>query len=83
MKQIYLILSFFLFTTVYAQEATTTIYLIRHAEKANDSKDPELSAAGTARAQNWAQYFKDKPVDHFFVTQYKRTSLTVSPIAQV
>jgi len=82
MKQIYLILSLFLITSLYSQEATTTIYLIRHAEKADNSKDPELSAAGTTRAQKWAQYFKDKPIDYFFVTQYQRTVLTAWPIAE-
>ncbi|TRW23401.1 histidine phosphatase family protein [Flavobacterium zepuense] len=82
MKNIYLVITFLFFTKLWSQSATTTIYLIRHAEKVDNSADPELSEAGKARAAKWAQYFKDKPIDYFFVTSYKRTALTAWPIGE-
>jgi len=65
MKNIYLVITLLFFTKLWSQQATTTIYLIRHAEKVDNSADPELSEAGTARAANWAQFFKDKPINYF------------------
>lgn len=82
MKNIYLVIALLFFANSWSQQATTTIYLIRHAEKADNSADPELSDAGMARAENWAQYFKDKPIDYFFVTSYKRTALTAWPVGE-
>lgn len=43
-------------TTMYAQE-TTTIYLIRHAEKADTSRDTELSVEGKVRAKKMGILF--------------------------
>jgi 2,3-bisphosphoglycerate-dependent phosphoglycerate mutase len=59
----------------------TVIYLIRHAEKADASADPDLSAAGLTRANNWAVIFEDVTFDAFYSTDYKRTKQTIQPTA--
>jgi len=82
MKNFCLILFFLIMQSVSAQNpATTTIYLIRHAEKADLSSNPELSDVGIKRAKNWAAYFEKIPIDLFYTTMYKRTQQTCSAIA--
>lgn len=68
-------------TTLQAQE-TTTIYLIRHAEKANALHDTELSEAGKERAQKWSAYFSNKGIASIYATPYKRTNATVAQLAE-
>lgn len=80
MKYIYSILTLLLMNISSAQE-TTTIYLIRHAEKADASPDTELSEAGKARAQKWKAYFSDKNIVAIYSTPYKRTTTTAEPLA--
>ena len=81
MKSIYLILTCLFMNALWSQEPTTTIYLIRHAEKADASSDPDLSEAGKARAEKWAQYFKDKNIRIIYSTPYKRAMQTFIPIS--
>lgn len=66
--------------TSWSQE-TTTIYLIRHAEKAGPSADTELSASGNDRAIRWSNYFADKKIEAVYATPYKRTINTGKPLA--
>jgi len=70
---------------VAAQEAappTTVIYLVRHAEKADDGTgDPPLSEAGERRAQALARMFADAGVTAVHTTAYRRTRATAAPIA--
>ena len=64
------------------QEAgSRTIYLMRHAEKMTDSKDPDLSPTGVRRAQSLNKRFNSIDIDHIYSTDYKRTIQTVQPIA--
>ena len=44
--------------------------------------DPELSAAGHARAQSLATMLRDARITAIFVTQYKRTQQTAAPLAK-
>ena len=67
--------------TVSSAQETTTIYLIRHAEKADASPDTELSEAGKARAQKWKAYFSNKHIAAIYSTPYKRTTATAEPLA--
>ena len=63
--------------------AFTTFVLVRHAEKADDgSKDPPLSAAGTARAQALAASLRDAPLRAAYATAYQRTQATAAPAAR-
>jgi 2,3-bisphosphoglycerate-dependent phosphoglycerate mutase len=65
-----------------AQPGVTTVMLIRHAEKVNDdSRDPDLSVEGRARAQSLVKILKKTKVDAIYSTGYKRTRNTVIPLA--
>jgi 2,3-bisphosphoglycerate-dependent phosphoglycerate mutase len=67
------------------QQGTTTIFLVRHAEKEiadPADKDPDLTAAGIQRAQDLNQYLQHTPVDAFFSTPYKRTQKTLMFLAK-
>ncbi|GAB5406122.1 MAG: phosphoglycerate mutase family protein [Aureliella sp.] len=62
--------------------ADTTVYLVRHAEKAVGGRDPELSAEGAKRAAELARVLRSAGIDECFATQFKRTRLTVEPVAK-
>jgi broad specificity phosphatase PhoE len=64
------------------QEAKTVIYLMRHAEKADQSANPNLSEAGVLRAQNWAVILQGVAFDAFYSTNYNRTLQTIGPTAE-
>ena len=81
MKSIYLLLTILSMSFMYSQEKTT-IYLIRHAEKAEATSDPDLSEAGKARANRWAEWLADKGITAIYSTPYKRTQQTAQPLAQ-
>jgi broad specificity phosphatase PhoE len=59
----------------------TTIIVVRHAEKVDDSNDPDLSSEGEARAIRLAQMLENVEIDVIYSTNYKRTRGTVSPVA--
>jgi broad specificity phosphatase PhoE len=62
----------------------TILILVRHAEKAivpPENKDPDLSLAGLARAQELARMFGDTGITAIYATQFKRTQQTVKPLA--
>jgi broad specificity phosphatase PhoE len=63
------------------QPVHTVIYLIRHAEKADASANPNLSDAGSQRANNWALLLQDVTFEAFYSTNYNRTLQTIQPIA--
>ncbi len=56
------------------------VLIVRHAEKADNSNDPVLSAAGSARALALAEALGDATVDHVIVTHRQRTLLTAAPL---
>ena len=62
---------------------TTTIVVVRHAEKSTDDpRDPSLSAAGQERAKALSSALKDAGITDIYTTQYKRTRQTAEPLAQ-
>lgn len=73
----------------YSQEAAenkeeitiTTYYLIRHAEKKIEEKDPEINNQGIERTKKWLAIFKNISFDAVYSTDYKRTKQTAKPIA--
>lgn len=65
-------------TPVWAQ----TVILVRHAEKADDSRDALLSAEGQARAQALATTLAGGLPDHIFTSPMQRTILTAAPTAE-
>lgn len=58
-----------------------TVVLVRHAEKAAESSDPDLTEAGRRRAEELARALADVPVSHVFSSQYRRTRATAEPLA--
>jgi broad specificity phosphatase PhoE len=62
--------------------AQSTIFLVRHAEKAaSGGTDPNLSVAGQKRAKRLAHVLKDAGISKIFVTEFKRTQQTAAPLA--
>jgi len=67
-----------------AAAAQSTIFLVRHAEKAaSGGNDPDLSDAGRARAESLATTLKDSGISAIFVTELKRTQQTAAPLAKM
>jgi 2,3-bisphosphoglycerate-dependent phosphoglycerate mutase len=63
----------------------TVLILVRHAEKKivpPENKDPDLSPAGVARAEELVHMFSDTSIAAIYATQYKRTQQTVKPLAE-
>jgi 2,3-bisphosphoglycerate-dependent phosphoglycerate mutase len=71
-------------------EFTTTIILMRHAEKDTSagnasmsmSANPPLSEAGHARTRSLANILREVPIDAIYTTQYIRTRETVQQITR-
>jgi broad specificity phosphatase PhoE len=64
--------------------AQSTIFLVRHAEKAaSGGNDPDLSDAGRARAESLPTTLKDSGIAAIFVTELKRTQQTAAPLAKM
>lgn len=73
-------------TSQSSNEAVTTYYLIRHAEKDrsdSENDDPALTEKGLERAVNWAEVLKDIDFDAVYSTNYKRTRQTAKPLADL
>jgi broad specificity phosphatase PhoE len=73
-----------------AAAAEPVIFLVRHAERADAGMasakmagaDPDLSAAGLARANALAAMLKDARITAVVTTEYKRTRQTGEPAAK-
>ena len=79
-KAILLVALLFITCNTFAQ---TTIFVVRHAEKATTlGNDPDLSTEGKARATELAKLLKAQKIAAVFTTPYKRTSQTGEPTLQ-
>ncbi len=58
------------------------VIVVRHAEKASQDKDPELSERGRERARALATLLGNAGVSRIVATEYKRTQQTVAPLAE-
>ena len=70
-----------------AQSTGNTIFVVRHAERADGgmagkSVDPSLSEAGKQRAVALAAVLRDAQIRVIFVTEFKRTQETAAPLAE-
>lgn len=61
--------------------SATTVIVVRHAEKVDDSDDPPLSEAGAVRAEALVALLGSSPPDAIYASQYRRTQDTVAPAA--
>ncbi len=67
---------------VAAQSEPTMVFLVRHAERAEDgTNDPPISGAGEARAALVAEMLRDAGVTHVHSTNTRRTRTTAAPAA--
>ena len=62
--------------------AQSTVFIVRHAEKADATKDPDLSEAGRARAEALAKMLQDANITAIYATEFKRTQQTAAPLAK-
>ena len=68
---------------VSAAAAQSTIFVVRHAEKAkSNGNDPDLSEAGRTRAESLAKILKDANITAIYATEFKRTQQTAAPVAK-
>ena len=66
-----------------AAAGSTTILVVRHAEKmADPAADPPLTSAGAARAETLADLLKDAGIRAVIATQFVRTRSTGEPTAR-
>jgi len=62
-------------------EGPLVVFLVRHAEKVDASRDPKLSAAGNERAEELTSVLRDANVKHVHSSDFIRTRDTAAPIA--
>lgn len=63
-------------------EESTTIILVRHAEKMKDQKDPNLTEKGQIRATKLKDILSGIQLDKIYSTDFNRTQQTASPTAK-
>jgi len=67
---------------LWAAQETTTVIVVRHAEKVLDGgKDPLLTEAGSARAAQLARQYGKSGLAAVYSTPYHRTRDTAAPVA--
>lgn len=59
-----------------------SLYITRHAEKAEAASNPPLSEQGQRRAEMLAQLLAKANIEHIYSTPYQRTEATAGPLAQ-
>jgi len=63
-----------------AQEQLT-LFLVRHAEKVDQSQESALTELGERRARAIAEILEAEPVNYIYSTPFNRTMLTAKPTA--
>jgi phosphohistidine phosphatase SixA len=61
--------------------AQKAVFVVRHAERSDQTSDSPLSAQGRARAESLARLLRDAGVSVIFVSQFQRTAQTAQPLA--
>jgi broad specificity phosphatase PhoE len=64
-----------------ASWGSTTVVLVRHAEKQAAEEDPGLTEAGQARAQRLAAMLEGAGLAAIYVSEARRTQETAAPVA--
>lgn len=81
MKLFYSLMLLLVLIGSYSCKPATVIYLVRHAEKVDDSRDPDLSDAGKARAEQLSSLLQNEKIVSIYSTKYKRTIQTATPLS--
>jgi len=68
---------------LFAGQDASVIFLVRHAEKTDDGRDPPLSDAGRQRVSELAHVLRDAGITRVYSTDYVRTRDTAAPVASV
>ena len=76
-----LLLAVALFAPAFAIAAPAIVYLTRHAEKATEGKDPDLTEQGRARARTLARILAKTGIAAIYSTPTNRTRQTAQPLA--
>ena len=61
--------------------ASTNYYVVRHAERVDNSRNSALSPAGLQRAEDLKDVLGSKKIDLIYVSTYLRTQQTAQPTA--
>jgi broad specificity phosphatase PhoE len=80
MKKRFVLCCFLVGLALSSSFSQSTVFIVRHAEKADNSKDAELSEAGRARAEALANMLRDSKISVIYTTEFKRTQQTVAPL---
>lgn len=70
-------------STGLAAADSTLVFLVRHAEKVDETRDPELSEAGKQRSRDLAGVLRDAGIQRIHSTDFIRTRDTAVPLAKV
>lgn len=68
-------------TWLVASWGSTTVVLVRHAEKLEGGEDPGLSEVGQAHAGRLAEMLERAGIEAIYVSQARRTQETAVPVA--
>jgi phosphohistidine phosphatase SixA len=60
---------------------STTVVLVRHAERLSDERDPGLSEIGIAHADRLAEILERTGIAAIYVSEARRTQETAAPVA--
>ena len=71
------------FTAHLHAQAVRTIFLVRHADKVDDSPDALLSDTGHRRAQCLAKMLADADIHQIYTSDLQRTQQTAAPLARL
>jgi 2,3-bisphosphoglycerate-dependent phosphoglycerate mutase len=81
MKALAVVFWFFILVSLACAEPVVVI--VRHAEKADNGEDAELSDAGRRRAETLSHILKDANIVAIFTSERKRTQETAAPLAKL
>ncbi|SOD88755.1 SixA phosphatase family protein [Spirosoma fluviale] len=77
------LLTLFIFLIIISTAcSTTTVYIVRHAEKVNETDTTDLTPAGYVRAAALAETLGKAGIDSIFSTPYYRTRQTAQALAK-
>ncbi|NNE97755.1 MAG: histidine phosphatase family protein [Pyrinomonadaceae bacterium] len=68
--------------TPVAEQKPLVVFLVRHAEKVDAGKDPELSSEGKKRTEDLTEILRSADIGHVHSTDFTRTRDTAAPVAK-